>query len=121
MHVNIPLSDEATVTNFTANPQSNSKVLFQWHADVNLTQSGTRFSYFRLTRLRQGYPEEDPALNLTGALCPNSTTQTSFCYEWNGFAAGAVYSVWIEMVYSYPATGGRVILTVTNPKGLIVH
>ena len=103
--------------NFTAYPQGGT-VLLQWHADMNITQTNTTFRYFHLTRQHQGsFEEENVTLSLNDAPCHNSTTQTSFCYEWDGFAAGAVYSVWIEMVYSYPATGGRVTLTVTIPTG----
>ena len=111
----LPCADEAIVKNFTAFHQGDTTVLFQWHASVNLTQAGTAFSYFHLTRLRQGFSEET---NITlAALCSNST-MTEFCHKWEGFAAGANYSVWIEMVYSYPATGGRVGLTVTIPPGV---
>ena len=111
-------ADEATVKNFNANHQGGTVVLFQWYADENLTQPSTAFNYFLLTRLRQGFFEVNITRNFSDALCPNSTTQTMLCYEWDGFAAGAVYSVWIEMVYSYPVTGGRVTLTVTIPTGV---
>ena len=85
---------------------------------MNITQNSTEFSYFLLTRQRQGsVDEENINLSIREALCPSSTMLTVFCYEWDEFAAGAVYSVWIEMVYSYPATGGRVTLTVTIPTG----
>ena len=101
--------------NFTASLQGGTTLLFQWYADVNLTQDGTAFSYFRLTRLRQGLVEvENVTLSLGDAQCFNYS-MTEFCHEWEGFAAGVSYSVWIEMVYSYPATGGRVDLTVTIP------
>ena len=110
----LPCADEATVKNFTAFHQGDTTVLFQWHAPVNLTQTGSTFRHFHLTRLRQGFPEEVNTLTLRDAQCSNSA-QTEFCHEWEEFAAGANYSVWIEMVYSYPATGGRVDLTVTIP------
>ena len=111
----LPHPDEATVKNFTASLQGDSTLLFQWYADVNLTQDGTAFSFFRLTRLRQGFVEvENATLSLGDAQCSNSS-MTNFCHEWEGFAAGVSYSVWIEMVYSYPATGGRVDLAVTMP------
>ena len=106
-------SDEATVKRFTATLQGNTVVLFQWHAAADLTRNGIAFSYFRLTRMREGFPE-DVTLPLRDAQCSN-ITMTDFCHEWEGFAAGDSYSVWIEMVYSYPATGGRVTLTVTTP------
>ena len=116
----LPHPDEATVRNFTASLQGDTAVLFQWYADVNLTQDGTAFSYFRLTLLRQGFPEVVNAnLSLGDAQCSNSS-MTEFCHEWEGFAAGVRYSVWIEMVYSYPATGGRVDLTVTIPSGVYI-
>ena len=101
--------------NFTASLQGGTTLLFQWYADVNLTQDRTAFSYFRLTRLRQGLVEvENVTLSFGDAQCFNYS-MTEFCHEWEGFAAGVSYSVWIEMVYSYPATGGRVDLTVTMP------
>ena len=66
----------------------------------------------------EGFPEEvNVTLPLRDAQCSNITV-TDFCHEWEGFAAGDSYSVWIEMVYSYPATGGRVTLTVTIPPGV---
>ena len=115
MYKSLPNPDEATVKKFAAFLQGDTTVLFQWHADVNLTQDGIAFSSFHLTRLRQGFVEEvGITLSLRDAQCPNSA-KTKFCYEWEGFAAGVSYSVWIEMVYSYPATGGRVDLIVTIP------
>ena len=107
--------------NFTVSFQGNTTVIFQWYADANLTQDGTAFSYFRLTRLRQGFVEvENVTLSLRAAQCSNSS-MTEFCHDWEGFAAGISYSVWIEMVYSYPATGGRVGLAVTIPSGEYVY